>query len=204
MAIFHQRSSKLLLSLLLLASAGCATDDTLPCAYAARATSENPTPELQELQPRGRCATLRRDGSLAVHPDHLNELQFDDGLSAVLVSGGWYYVTPAGRTAPVLTFDNGADYFAEGLARTHRAGKVGFIDRSLTERIGPAWDFAFPFDGGVALVCQGCRSHATGEGEHLELRGGAWGYIDREGAVVVPVRFERKQLPAPPRGLRAE
>lgn len=198
MAMLHPRSLALLLALLLSVTSGCTADELLPCAYAARATEKNPTPELQQLQPRGGCATFESDGSLTVHPDHLNELHFDEGVAAVLLSTGWYYVTPAGGTAPVVTFDNGADYFAEGLARTIRSGKVGFIDRSLTLRIDPAWDFAFPFDGGVARVCQGCRSHPTAEGEHFERRGGAWGYIDREGTVVVPVEFEREQLPEPP------
>ena len=30
-------------------------------------------------------------------------------------------------------------------------GKVGFMDRSLTVKIPPAWDFAFPFEDGKAL-----------------------------------------------------
>lgn len=198
MATLHPGPSLLVLSLLILMGAGRAADETVSCVYAARETEKNPTPERQELQPRGECATLRRDGSLTVHPDHLHALHFGDGLAAIFVPTGWYYVTPAGRTAPVLTYDNGPDYFAEGLARTHRSGKVGFIDHALAERIPPVWDFAFPFDGGVALVCQGCRSHPTEDGEHFEQRGGLWGYIDREGKAVVPVLFERERLPLPP------
>jgi len=199
MAMLHPGSSLLALFLLFPMGAGCcAAEETLSCIYEARETQKNPTPERQEFQPRGGCATLQRDGSLTVHPDHLNELYFRDGLAAIFMSAGWYYVTPAGRTAPVLDYDNGPDYFAEGLARTRRSGKVGFIDRTLAEWISPAWDFAFPFDDGVALVCQGCRSHPTDDGEHFELRGGVWGYIDRKGMAVVPVRFEREQLPLPP------
>ena len=198
-AVIPPRPSALPAVLLLLAAIGCRVDQKLPCSYWARASAKNPTPEMQELQPRGVCATLRSDGALTIDTDHLNELSFSEGLASVLLPDGWYYVSPDGRTAPVVTSDNGPDYFSEGLARTRRSGKVGFIDRSLSEVIPPKWDFAFPFEGGVAVVCQGCRSHPIAGGEHSEMRGGSWGYIDRVGEVVVPLRFERDQLPAPPR-----
>jgi hypothetical protein len=124
-------------------------------------------------------------------------LYFSEGLGQILVyKQSWYYVTPAGRAAPVLTYDNGADYFAENLARTRRAGKIGFIDRSLSDVIPPSWDFAFPFSGGYAVVCNGCREHAIDD-EHSEMRGGAWGYIDHSGEVVVPIQYERDELPLP-------
>jgi hypothetical protein len=141
---------------------------------------------------------LRSDGSLAVDPEHLENLYFSEGLGEILVPRvGWYYVTPTGRTAPVLTYDNGADYFAEGLARTILKGKVGFIDPELAAVIPPTWDFAFPFSGGVAVVCNGCRRYPVDD-EHWELRGGVWGYIERSGAVVVPIEYERERLPSPP------
>ena len=195
----HPRSSAIAALLLLLTVVGCRTGQKLPCSYWARETATNPTPQLQELQPRGVCAILPADGRLSVYNDHLNELYFSDGLASVHTPNGWYYVTSAGHTAPVVTFDNGPDYFSEGLARTTRSGKIGFIDRSLSEVIPPSWDFAFPFDGGVAVVCQGCRPHAIHHGEHHEMRGGVWGYVDRAGTEIVPVRFERDQVPAPSR-----
>jgi hypothetical protein len=192
--------SLLVLSLSLLIAASCVAGETVDCIYRARETPGNPTPYNQQLQPRGLCATLRRDGSLTVHHDHLDDLQFTDGLASILVDTGWYYVTPAGRTAPVLTHDNGPDYFEGGLARTIRGRKVGFIDRTLTEVIPPTWDFASPFRGDFALVCEGCHSHQIGDigDPHYEMRGGVWGYINRSGEVVVPIKYERNDLPAPP------
>jgi hypothetical protein len=190
-------TSKFVPLLLLLAGAGCAPGETVDCTYQARETRRNPSPDLQGFQPRGRCATLRSDGSLTVDREHLAEIAFTEGLGLIWVPAGWYYVTPAGRTAPVLTYDNGADPFEEGLARTTRGGKIGFVDRELTAVIPPTWDFAFPFAGGFAVVCDGCRRHPVGD-EHTEMRGGTWGYIDRSGKVVVPIRYERDQLPPPP------
>ena len=171
--------------------------EALECTYVARETERNPTPLDQEHQPRGPCATLESDGSVTVHADHLKDLYFADDLAAILVPAGWFYATSTGRTAPVLTYDNGADYFEEGLARTIRGGKVGFIDRELTEVIPPTWDFAFPFVDGLAVVCEGCSSRSVDD-EHSEVRGGVWGYVNRSGEVVVPIEYERDDLPALP------
>jgi WG containing repeat len=183
--------------LLLLASAGCAHVQTVDCSYVARATERNSTASEQQLQPRGPCATVRSDGSLVVQRYHVDDLYFLDGLAEILTPSGWYYVTPSGRTAPVLTVDNGADTFSDGLTRTTRAGKVGFLDHNLSEVIPPAWDFAFPFENGFAVVCQGCQSHAV-DAEHSELRGGSWGYINRVGKVIVPIEYTREDLPPSP------
>jgi hypothetical protein len=143
------------------------------------------------------CASVDKDGTIALEPMTISAVRSrDHDPVAVRIGSTLYYVNSDGRIAPVLKYDNGADYFVEGLARTPRQGKIGFIDRALVERIPPSWDFAFPFDGGVALVCQNCRPHAVGE--HTEMRGGVWGYINREGDEVVRVRFDRAKLPAPP------
>jgi hypothetical protein len=117
-----------------------------------------------------------------------------DGLSSVLVQGVLLHVSRAGRTAPAFPFDNGADYLVEGVTRVLINGKVGFVDASLAEAISPNWDFASPFDGGVAAVCSGCS--AVADGEHSMMVGGHWGYIDRQGRVVVPVTFAKSELPS--------
>jgi hypothetical protein len=177
-------------AILLITLAGCTapSPQLLDCLFIPVELPENPLPDCAYIQPDGRLLLLPA-GIAAVRARR------SDPVAAV-VGSTLYYLNGAGRSAPVLWYDNGADYFSEGLARTQHDGKVGFIDRSLSEQIAPTWDFAFPFDGGVALVCQGCRTHPVGE--HSEVRGGAWGYIDRKGVVVVPVRFDREQLPPPP------
>jgi hypothetical protein len=78
------------------------------------------------------CAAQRADGSFRVLPSALRALEFDQGeLAVATIDGQLHYIHRSGRTAPVLRFDNGADYFVEGVARTVREGKVGFIDRRL-------------------------------------------------------------------------
>jgi hypothetical protein len=140
------------------------------------------------------CATRDAGGQLRIIPSALAHLYFGaDGLSAVWIEGVLLHVSRAGRTAPAFPFDNGADYLVEGVTRVLINGKVGFVDASLAEAIPPAWDFASPFDGGVAAVCTGCR--AVADGEHWLMVGGRWGYIDRRGREVIPVVFAKEELP---------
>jgi hypothetical protein len=183
--------------LILLLVGGCRSTEKLACSYRARESANNPTLQTQEIQPRGVCGTPLSDGTLSIDPAHFEVLSFSNGLASILTSDGWYYVRADGRNAPVVSYDNGPDYFSEGLARTIRSGKIGFIDPSLSEIIQPSWDFAFPFNEGRAVVCQGCQSRPTADGEHFEMLGGTWGYINHAGEVIVPVKFERHELPVP-------
>ena len=69
-----------------------------------------------------------------------------------------------------------------------------FVDKELAEVIPPSWDFAFPFESGLAVVCNGCTPRPVGE--HSEMVGGKWGYIDSQGEVVVPIIHSRDELPS--------
>ena len=126
------------------------------------------------------CTRTDASGHLTVPPRHVHSLKFDKYGLATVWTSGFYYVTRDGRMARVLPFDNGADYFVGGLARTEVRGKVGFIDRKLRVVIPPRYDFAFPFNGGTAVVCNGCKETSDG-GEHKSMVGGQWSIIDRHG-----------------------
>src|SRR5579872_3744765 len=131
-----------------------------------------------------------RDQEVVVPQRSLANISFGpDGLGAIVIKGReLYFVTRQGKTAPALNFDNGPDYFVEGLARTVQNGHVGFVDTHLVPVVAPVWDFAWPFQGGVAKVCMGCVE--TPAGEHRIRTGGKWGYIDKHGKVVVPVIYD--------------
>jgi WG repeat protein len=148
------------------------------------------------------CADQRTDGTVQVHREGLRALAFDaDGLAIVFIRGEFYYVNRAGRTAAALRFDNGADYFAEGLARTVRNGKIGFIDKRLVEIVPARWDFALPYERGVAVVCNGCRP--VRESGHERIEGGTWGYIDRKGRPVVAPVHAHEALPSVDEAVKA-
>jgi len=185
------------------ASGSAAEAEKAPCT--PRECSYLPAPSEAVFEPEPGphpdCCCTRADGSLQVQPGHLRRMQLDEnGLATVFVPGlGVAYVRRDGKSTWVHPFDNGADSFVEGLARTVQGSRIGFVDTSLDIVIEPAWDFAFPFSNGVALVCQGCQAVPVGPGdEHQEVVGGTWGYIDRAGKVVVPVTYARDRLPPPP------
>ncbi len=138
------------------------------------------------------CAVARSDGQPRFTPGYLSRLEFDfDGLASVLLLDAantqkhqWFYVRRSGMPVPVESFDNGPDPFNDGLARSRVGGKTGYIDRRLNLIIPAKYDGAYPFEQGVAVVCQACV--IVSDGTHSWYEGGQWGRIDRRGRVVTP------------------
>ncbi len=145
-----------------------------------------------EDEPIADCARRTPQGVLEVRSE------IAEDASVLILEGRLHFVAATGKTAAAYVFDNGPDYFVEGLARFVRDDKIGFVNEQL-ERVVPAeWDFAFPFEGGVARVCRGCRLEPVSPGdEHRSPVGGKWGYVDPQGRVVVAVEYELDELPAP-------
>ncbi|WP_245592817.1 WG repeat-containing protein [Advenella mimigardefordensis] len=87
-----------------------------------------------------------------------------DGPRLVRDNEGWVYVDRDNR--PVLRpyiFDNGPDYFEEGLARFVENGKMGFHDKALNIIIPAKYDFVYPFENGIASAGTRCRTQKHGE-----------------------------------------
>jgi hypothetical protein len=136
--------------------------------------------------------TQATDGSAVLSRPSLARVDFGtEGLGAIIVDDRICFVNRQGKTAPALIFDNGPDYVVEGLARTVRNGKVGFVNTSLDVVVAPVWDFASPFRDGFAEVCMGCvKTPASPGDEHKMMTGGKWGYIDKSGKVKVPLVYD--------------
>ncbi|WP_345987823.1 WG repeat-containing protein [Chryseobacterium sp. Chry.R1] len=83
-------------------------------------------------------------------------------------------------------YDNGADYFSEGVRRFVKNGKVGFVDRNGTTVIEAKHDFVSPFNYGYAAYCDGCDWEKTND-EHKAMVGGTWGVMNFKGEVIQPV-----------------
>jgi len=170
---------------------GCSTatktaDEWIPCSFVPI--------EDEARDIISQCAHRNTAGNLVVEPIALAVLAMRGvDPAAVTFGANLHYLNAAGVAVPVLPFDNGPDYFIEGLARTVHDGKVGFINKSLAVVIPPSWDFAFPFENGAAIVCDGCEVRPAGH-EHGEVVGGRWGVIDSRGQVVVPVTHPRDAL----------
>lgn len=182
------------LALAVAAAHGAFAATTLDCFYAARPTAKNRDPEMSLHR---NCAVVSGDGSVRVLARHLRALDFNaDGLATLNVKErGWFYVRRNGRALEVLLEDNGADYFVEGLVRGRRHGKVAFFDRSFRMVVPPTYDFAWPFENGLAMVCSGCREEpaASDPDHHGLVDGGLWGYIDHHGRAIIPVKYSRDE-----------
>jgi hypothetical protein len=181
------------MTLVLATANGPLTAKSLDCFYAARPTARNPNPEIGLHR---NCAAVNGDGSVRILAPHLRALDFANGLAALNVKGrGWFYVRHNGRTLEVLTNDNGADDFVEGLVRGRRHGKVAFFDRSFRMVVPPTYDFAWPFENGFAMVCSGCKEKpaASDPDHHVLVDGGLWGYIDHDGRRIIPVKYTRDE-----------
>ncbi len=128
-------------------------------------------------------------GAVRLDVQRLRDLDFDRYGLASLAAGdrGLFYVNRAGRTAPVALMDGWAEDFSDGLARSPRGAKTGFIDRSLRLAIPARYDGAYPFEHGRAAVCLGCKVSAPDREGYTFLKGGRWGCIDTDGREVVPV-----------------
>ena len=134
-----------------------------------------------------RCA-VREDGEIRIRRKHFKALHFGTtGMAEIAILGeGWHYVLPDGTKALMVNIGNGPDYFSEGLARTFVDGKIAYLDERLQIVLAPGYDWGWPFAGGTALVCDGCRRERASEhDEHGWMAGGIWSYIDRQGRTVV-------------------
>lgn len=68
----------------------------------------------------------------------------------------FWFIDPSGKPlAEAYAFDNGPDYFQEGMARIVDGGKVGFIDRTGAIVIAPQFVEARSFCHGQASVHDG-------------------------------------------------
>lgn len=118
-----------------------------------------------------------------VNSTYLKKLDFKgEEIISVFKNNSFYYIRQDGKEMKTLTYENGADPFSDGLARTSVNGKVGFFNINLDIILKPIYDFAFPFHEGKAEICTGCKEKK--EGEHSMLDGGKWQKIDRNGLVI--------------------
>jgi hypothetical protein len=183
----------LALSITLATASSAPAAQHLDCYYLARPTATNRDPEMSLHR---NCAVVNGDGSVRIRTTHLRALAFNDGLASINIKDrGWIYVRRDGRVLDVLTQDNGADDFVEGLARGRSHGKIAFFDRSFRMVLPPTYDFAWPFENGLAMVCSGCKEKTAADDpdHHGFLDGGLWGYIDHHGNAVIPVKYSRDE-----------
>ena len=105
------------------------------------------------------------------------------GHAQIISKDGCFYIATTGKTVlEAFNYDNGPDYFSDGLARFIKDGKMGYHDRELNIVIPAKFDFAEPFENGRASFCNSCTTEQ--DGEHSRMVGGTWGVIDLKGKEV--------------------
>jgi len=132
-------------------------------------------------------------GTVVIEPQYYVAHDFSThGIAAVADGSGWSYIDVKGNVVikPYL-YDNGPDYFQEGLARFTKDNKFGFFDEKGQVQIKPKFDFALPFFEGLAVVGMDCQ--VIQEGEHNVTSGGKWGFINNKGKLVIPLNFDRAE-----------
>jgi hypothetical protein len=98
--------------------------------------------------------------------------------------GIWYWTPDGEKILQAYIFDNGPDYFEEGLSRYIENEKIGFINENLEIVIPAQFDGAWPFENGTAKVCNGCEKVYIDEfKEYYTYEGGTWGKVDKNGTV---------------------
>ena len=129
-------------------------------------------------------------GKVVITPQYSAAMEFSEqGIAAVADKDGWLYIDTKGNPlVRPFVFDNGPDYFEEGLSRYVDSGKFGFINASGKIVIPAAYDFARPFSESRAAVCNGCRQEPVGE--HKITVGGKWGFVDSKGNIVIPLEYD--------------
>ncbi|MBM9576238.1 WG repeat-containing protein [Leptospira sp. 201903070] len=129
-------------------------------------------------------------GNVAIKPQYSFSYDFDEnGVTFVFGNGEWSCIDEKNRVLlnPFL-FDNGPDPFLGGLARFKENHKIGFFDPQCNKIIPALFDFAFPFEEDLTLVCLGCKSVKLGE--HSKIEGGEYGLIDKKGNIIVPIEYD--------------
>ena len=166
----------------------------LECIYASKPTKQEP---YSELSPQGDCGKMVGRDVLELNNSHFKRLNFsEEGLAWILIPKPRpirvFYISKNGRVVRTHFYDNGADYFEEGLTRMISSNKFGYMNKDLKTVIIPKYDFAFPFRNGHAIVCNQCKAEYTDD--HRKVAGGNWGVINRNGNVVIPITFTKDAL----------
>jgi hypothetical protein len=172
--------NKLFLTISILLISRLSLADT-PCGY--------PSKKDLAIEFYKSCGEIKGD-QLQLHDWHKNNIDFDqDGLGCVLIGGDKaFYINKKGDTRRTIFFDNGCDYFEDGLARGYEKGKMIYMDKNLNVVLRPGFEWLLPFDYDHATVCNG-PFETIQDGEHSLMKNGQCGLIDKQGNLVVDAKY---------------
>ena len=119
------------------------------------------------------------NGAIGIEAKYFLAQEFSEGgIAAVVDEEGWLYIDRQGNSViRPMVYDNGPDYFSEGLARYIENGRYGYFDENGRVVLPAQYEFALPFENGSARVGHDCSFEAVGE--HSEVDCKRWTTIAR-------------------------
>jgi hypothetical protein len=167
----------------------------------------------------GKWGFIDRTGKEVIPPQFDWARPFREGLAAVQVGGRWGFVDTAGKLVIPPRFE-AVERFYEERAAVQEGGRWGFIGPDGAYRIPPRFAGASVFSEGLAAVREplppGAKEEERAPWKYIDRtgavafeigpeydyagsfheeragvnRGGAWGFIDRTGKLVVEPRYD--------------
>src|SRR5215467_1047535 len=152
------------------------------CGQPAQQTAAPAAPDTTKSANASGTADTKTDTELKrlAIPDQFEEAGiFSDGLASVRIGAKFGYIDTKGNVAIKPQFDF-AGPFAEGVAHAGIGPKVGYVDKTGNFVITPNLQIVdlFAFSEGLAAVRVG------------EYLSGKWGFIDKQGKLVIPAQYE--------------
>jgi hypothetical protein len=169
--------------------AGETTPSSKPAAVASEMTARPCWLEFaHSIEKVPGCISVNAQGKLRIAARYLSRMTFDShGLAAVVSQEeGWMYVDRTGTVlvTGVLSIDNTAESFHDGLVVIVRGKKYGFADRKGRIVIDPVYDGAGNFEHGRAAVCKGCKAECIEAECGYSFTGGEWFSVNTKGEAV--------------------
>ncbi|MCW7460758.1 WG repeat-containing protein [Leptospira limi] len=131
-----------------------------------------------------------KKGNVIIKPQYEQAMEFTkSGVAFVVSKNKWICINTKNQfLLETFLYDNGPDYIVGSLARYVEEGKMGFHNERCQKAIEAKFDFAYPFENGNAIVCNGCQLQP--DGEHKRIVGGKYGIINKKGKLVLPIEYE--------------
>jgi len=161
----------------------------------------------------GKQGFIDRNGQVVIKPIYEQVESFADGLAPVKVKDKWGFIDKTGKIFIEPRFDEIRWSFHEDLASVRIGEKWGFIDKSGKFVIKPNLEYGHNFDDDRSIINVGKNSELkhgvidkTGKlitEQLFEWSGwsfseglldvklnGKWGFINREGKMVIPAKYK--------------
>ncbi len=174
--------------------------------------------ELAAIRLKDKFGYIDKKGKIVITlPKNYEKIEnFHKGIAAIKIKNKWGFIDKKGIVIISPKFDDVSDLekgFSEDVAAVKINGKWGYINRKGESVIPFKFDYAYPFSEGLALIVNGFYDHnfidQTGkivisipqkkyrafpfsEGLAVIKSENKCGYIDTNGVIVIPAKFELK------------